>query len=586
MVQIVPTTLAGVPPREVKSNSASEAAINLWHVLLIAFIAAIVVAIDLAYSLTSGLLSMPPVNDGIAYLLEAKSAFYTLQSHCLGHGLHSLYAPGYSPLWRSLMALNFQLFGPGEWQAYAARFWPTFLFLLASFFIVKRRSSPNCAWVAVIIGALLPTFSVGIHATIAGAVPPTGNYLGWYLSDLRSDLLFAACLMWSVILLCENHQVTVKAAALAGCSAGLAIVAKPSASVLCVMSYGICWMLVLLRHRHCWKTLLLPLLINVSVLFITILPWVLSGGINATIQYLYNGLVIQKQFYSNPNPSIWSEFTYYWNLYPVHMGLESVALLLTGTTCLIYSVIRSRKIDFPAMCYLIIAFCLYVVASITSNKNWFIGLSYYFFLWLCCWSLIAGGLLAKYGGKHLNVVAMVYACAMLAISTYANDRPIKPVLVSRECDLHNRETTKLMAAEMKALLTNKEWFVDIPIYGFPNALQFYMVGLDGTFPTAGFIGCDPRVPPEKMLDGSGPPKVVLLFEGDLEEVVSRCAQGISCLPVRYPYYRWLNAYVRNPINDFKRIKTFTLQFPSSKNSGGTTNIQVGLFAREPQQKTI
>ncbi|MBI4534573.1 MAG: hypothetical protein HY711_11570 [Candidatus Melainabacteria bacterium] len=184
----------------------------------------------------------------------------------------------------------------------------------------------------------------------------------------------------------------------------------------------------------------------------------------------------------------------------------------------------------------------------------------------------------------MNAVTVVCACVVLAVSVYANDRQMKPILTSRECDLHNRETTKLMAAEMNRLLTCKEWFVDIPIYGFPNALQFYMVGLDGTFPTAGFIGCDPRVPPEKMLDSSGPPKVVLLFDDDLAEVVSRCAQGLSCLPVRYPYYRWLGTYVRSQGNGFRRVRTFSLQFPSTKNPGGTTEVQVGLYVRELPQK--
>src|SRR5260370_5199914 len=103
-------------------------------ILFIFALALVAIATDIYFSSKIGLLAYPPYEDGVAYMFEAKNAFLQLGSWRL-HPIHftNMMIGNRYPIWQGLMVLNFMLFGQGEWQAYAVRFWPTFVILLAVF---------------------------------------------------------------------------------------------------------------------------------------------------------------------------------------------------------------------------------------------------------------------------------------------------------------------------------------------------------------------------------------------------------------------------------------------------------------------
>jgi hypothetical protein len=98
----------------------------LWRDIAMAGLLAVATtALEVHFSAELGLLAYPPYNDGIGYLLEAKSVFYRLR-HEPGPALSTL-AGRRASLWEALMILSFAMLGEGEWQAYTIRFWPVFL---------------------------------------------------------------------------------------------------------------------------------------------------------------------------------------------------------------------------------------------------------------------------------------------------------------------------------------------------------------------------------------------------------------------------------------------------------------------------
>src|SRR5262249_38601692 len=94
------------------------------HLGVVIVVAAAATTLESDFSRGLGLLASPPYQDGIGYVIMAKSFFYRLGHEPL-HVLAEM-AGGRAPLWEALLVFTFAVLGEGEWQAYAVRFWPTF----------------------------------------------------------------------------------------------------------------------------------------------------------------------------------------------------------------------------------------------------------------------------------------------------------------------------------------------------------------------------------------------------------------------------------------------------------------------------
>src|SRR5262249_27596136 len=152
-----------------------------------------------------GLLAYPPYQDGIGYVIMAKSFFYRLGHEPL-HVLAEM-AGGRAPLWGALLVFTFAVLCEGEWQAYALRFWPPFPFLLLIFKALQARGLGSRIPAAVAMTAVLPIFSVTARATLSQYLSGEVDLrTSPYLADLRPDLLFAILLLWTTVPLIERRQ--------------------------------------------------------------------------------------------------------------------------------------------------------------------------------------------------------------------------------------------------------------------------------------------------------------------------------------------------------------------------------------------
>jgi len=276
-----------------------------------------VTATDIYFSRKIGLLAFPPYYDGIQYMLDAKNAFLHL-------GLWKVHPVTFAsvtfgnryPVWQGLMVLNFALFGEGEWQSYAARFWPTFMICLAVFWVVRCRIGAGGAWAAAILTSMLPTVSVNLQAAATGH----HNVSHGYLSDLRPDLLFAAFLLCAVVLLVERaHALDETTALLSGACAALAILTKSSALGALLLAWCVAAGYVFVLNRRNLKHVLQMADWALLIFIVLLLPWALAGGLAMTLNYIRNVLTVELPLYSNPHATLKSELTYYWTLFgPPH----------------------------------------------------------------------------------------------------------------------------------------------------------------------------------------------------------------------------------------------------------------------------
>jgi hypothetical protein len=121
--------------------------------MIVIALSLLLTAVDIEVSLRLGLLAYPPYYDGVSYLLQSRQVYSRIVSNpmLLFRDPYYVLSPlGLSPLWNLLILLNFFLFGIGEWQAYAVRFWPTLMLLLVVLFVTKRRNaSSELRWIAV-----------------------------------------------------------------------------------------------------------------------------------------------------------------------------------------------------------------------------------------------------------------------------------------------------------------------------------------------------------------------------------------------------------------------------------------------------
>jgi len=525
-------------------------------------VALAITALDVHFSRQLGLLAHPPYYDGIAYLVDAKSLFYQLKQWWV-HPRSLMYAlvGNRVALWQALMLLNFLVLGEGEWQAYATRFWPTFLLLLLIMWVIRRRGDARMAVTAVVFTSLLPTISVGLRSSTWEYFTGRVTFgLEWYLADLRPDLLFAVLLLWAVVPLIEHAcNLDRRTLLVSGVSAGLALLAKPSASPMLLLAWGlgISYVLVV-RWRKLQSTILLICLWTLLPFGIMVSPWALAGGAKWVVEYYHQNLIVGRNIYSNPHATLLSEATYYWKLFQFHMGhAEGWVGLGVGLLALAITWRRTGHIDKRLLSYLALSAVLYGLVSATPNKNFFVGLPYYLLLWLFSWAALATIVKTWIHSNRnrtviwiLPLVLCLYVGAIIGGGFYAlQNWPVE----ERGVGPGNRAVTLQIAQDLKGILVASDCFTYLPAFGYPAALQYYMMDMEGATPESTPIDVFTPMTTAQFIENEvSRCKAILVYLEDVQEV----SEFFFVPPVRWPYLRAIAEWVRMPDNGYAIYKTY------------------------------
>jgi len=417
-------------------------------------------------------------------------------------------------------------------------------------------------FVAATFTCLLPTISVGLRASvwgyIAGVTPHIGEIgLEWHLADLRPDLLFAVLLLWSLVPLIECvHNLDRRVWLTSGAFGGLAVLVKASVSPLLFFASALTIAYVFVVNRRRLSSSVLTSLWSLLPFTILSVPWVWAGGARLTFDYIYaNAFTAYRAVWSNPDATFLSEVAYYWKFFPVHIGyVEGWAMLIIGLALSLFSFCRrtGRK-DSRIIAYLGMSAALYVFMSAIPNKSYFAGLSYYLLLWIFSWMVLSSFLGTRaYRNKVvpwlLVLILCVYAGFYVAGGFYSlQNWPTDRRLAMQE----NRQVVQHIAMDMRSLLTNNDRFMWAPAYGFPAALQYYMIDEEGQYPQTIWVDIE-KSPDRVIRESVSTCKVILAYEEDIDEV----ARFMYVHPISRPYFRAIAEWVKQPNSSYRLVKTY------------------------------
>lgn len=545
--------------------------LSLTELLCLTCLAMVIVGTGIHYSKRIGLLAFPPYYDGVEYMYAAKCAMVRLavwKQHPLGFAFIML--GNRYPMWKALLLLNFTIFGAGEWQSFAVRFWPIFIILTTVFWVIRRRVGSPAAYAAVLFTALLPTLSLdSVSAALGYPIYPRG-----YLTDLRPDILFAAFVMLLVAAMIEHaDRFDEWTALLVGVSAALAVLTKATAASAIVLACVVSAAYVLFLNRSdFWKTLrtMMWALLPFTIL---LLPWLLTGGLEITLAYVRQILTSQLPRYSNAHPTLRSESTYYWFWLIKHMGWLTVGLAAASPLFLIVAHRWRPTAKSPihaALPYLCIAAALYGLVSATPAKNFFLGLPCYLILWIYCWisltsvmdslrsakSKLSWGLLSM----AIIIVGVVGIKGVQNVRTWRGNE--------FEEGEQDRMVMKKMAMDLRQVLSNGDTFIAMPAYGNPDTLKFYMPDGQGDFPQARWVnGINGPSIQEFIQQSVEPSKAVLVYSNGNESSSFK----EYAAPEDFPYFSAIASWVQRPGSRFHRWKTYNL-YPGA--SGDKSEVEL------------
>jgi hypothetical protein len=550
--------------------------------------AAALVAVEIYASGKIGLLTLPPEQDGASYMSGAKYAYaataLSVSWQQASANLHLNWPLLHSPLWIILMALNFFLFGPGEWQSYVVRFWPVFLLLSLALWLVRRRCEPLTAWSAGLLTALLPVLSPSLNAALRGNAGYISHpYLVGstaYLADLRPDLLFAILTIGSAALLIEHAEHLRPGILVAsGTAAACAVLCKPTATPGLLLLWGFGFIYVFIVHRRSLKRTLRTSLWALPPFILLIVPYLWAGGYQHTLDYLKNSLGAQVSLWSIPHATIAGELRYYWTFLPLFLGTEGIVLLTLGFLCFVLNWRRCSEKG-SSLAYLALAAAWYLMMSFTAAKNPFLGLPFYLVLWLFSLIAIAAALRRI---SHVSwakwippTLAAIFAFWILsgAIS-FLLQPPSEAIVLARQ----NRAMIQQAAYDAAAFLGPEDCFATADFFGFTgSAFPYYLIGSDGA-------------PLPVTWDPSASDNAIPTF---LRERVNKCNVGFAYAedsaeldkywrivrPPSFTYYRAQARFLRAPGNGYELFKSFPLSL-----GGHTALLQMYVRRRSPQTTT-
>jgi hypothetical protein len=541
-----------------KTTKSNTDWLRLRELFFLIGVALLVTATDIHFSKRIGLLAYPPYYDGVAYMVEARYLFLHLGvfwSHPLRFA-HMAFGSRY-PVWTTLMATNFAVFGVGEWQSYAVRFWPTLVILVSAFWVVRRRLGLAAAYGAAVFTAFLPTLSVNLRSAAMGhQVFPRG-----YLADVRPDILFAAFLMLSIVLMIEHvHSFDERTALLSGVSAALAVLTKSTTISAVFLAWGIAGAYVLWMNREHFRQTLQIMLWAVLAFTVVLLPWLLLGGLETTIIYVREILTSQLSRYSDAHSTLRSQSAYYWFWLLKHMGWTTVIFAAAGSIFLFLAKKKMRKasIDQPLV-YGLIAVVLFSLVCANPLKNDFFGLPAYLVLWIFSWVALAASLtMLGFADTKLSWCILSLAIIIAGILAIGGARGIQTWKGHEfEEGQQDRAAFHQIAIDLRQLLSNKDSFVSMPAYGDPATLLFYMPDKDRELPQALFISGTDAPPIQVVIQRVVEPAKAVLVYANGDKARGWVEAGWFA-DEDFPYFRAIAAWVRRPGSSHHLKKTYDL----------------------------
>jgi hypothetical protein len=563
-----------------KTTVANNDWLRLRELYFLIGLALSVIATDIYYSQKIGLLAYPPYYDGVHYMFEAKYAFLHLgmwKQHPVTFG-YMILGNRY-PIWKALMIMNFRLFGVGEWQSYAVRFWPTLVILMTAFWVVRRRTGLPAACTAALFTALLPTLSLNFRSAAVGhPVFPRG-----YLADLRPDILFAAFVTLSVVLMIEHaHTFDEWTALLSGISGALAVLTKSTAIPAVVLACGMASVYVLFINRRNLRKTLQIMLWALLAFTILLMPW-LPGGLETTIAYVREILTTQLPRYSNAHPTIRSELTYNWFWLVEHMGWVTVVFATASSIFLFLSYLKGKAEKssiHDQLTYFIIAAALYGLVSATLMKNYFVGLPCYLILWIYCWvSLTSLMTTLKSAKSDFTWGLLSLAIMIVGVTGIKGVRNINAWKGHEfEEGQQDRAALQQIAMDLRHVLSNNQSFISMPAYGSPATLLFYMPDRQGEFPQATFVNGTNGPPIQEFIrQAVEPAKAVLVYSNGNRDSSFKGWAAVD----DFPYYRAVAAWVQRPGSSYHLVKTYDL-YPDRPSHKAV----VELYVQNDQDHTV
>jgi hypothetical protein len=562
-----------------------------------AFLAIILTALEIYFSSQIGLLSYPPGQDGITYMGLTKDIFYRSRLNTgwlwfqqpapilsLVTQVSNAFIP--TPLWYLLILLSFLVFGEGEWQCYTVRFWPTFLLLLLMLWVIRRRGNSTIAWLCVAFTALLPTISVSLRSSIrdyfTGQVDFASNFASrGYLADLRPDLLFTVLLLWAIVPLVEHsHNLTRRSLLVSGTFAGLAILCKASASPLLLFAWGLTFLYVFVINSRKFRATVLICLWAILPFGLLLNPFILAGGAKRMFDYLFSALTAGRVLYVNPNATFLSEATFYWLHFPSHIGqFESWLILGAGFLSFLLAWVKLKRTDSKLLAYLCLSVALYIVPSITPNKNFFVGLSYYLLLWLFSWAALTPILLWVSHNRFkagLLTLAALYTATTIFGGFYSLQ--IFPVGY-KQAGLNNRHKLQQVSNYLQSTLTTDDCFV-LPDYFQYSSYIYYKMINSKTMNYRPVIW-DASSPPNTLTsfvrNEVSKCKVILVYQEDMEKVSKYLPYAP---PITWPFFRTVAEKVSQPNSIYQLAQEYKLTFyPLTMEKNQIQNINLQIFLK-------
>jgi hypothetical protein len=336
----------------------------------------------------------------------------------------------------------------------------------------------------------------------------------------------------------------------------LAVLTKPSASPLLLMSCGLAVCYLLWANRRAIVTAALTMLWGMGSFVLLLIPWMAVGGIKSVLNFVRTHIFGPTvKLWSIPDTSLLSEALFYWQVFPIHMGRIMGWIFLGGSLAVFVTLLmrKDRRADPSLIFYLALSLALYAVPAVTPNKNYFVGLSYFLLLWVFSWTVLAPLLKAgvdrsRFFSRSLVAGACTYALIFLGGAIYAlHHWPAEDQMIG----LRNRAVTQKIASDLGSVLSRHDRFITVNPYGYPSTLQYYMMKPDGTYPI--YEEVDVLAPPKQEIhDRARLCKAVLVFES------SEMSRYSTAPAIAWPFWEAIAKWVKDPQNGYSLAGSYHL----------------------------
>lgn len=583
---------------------------GLLSVVAILLLAALVTANDLLLSARLGLLANPVLSDGLAYLLQTEIALSDMEKL----RAPSLPPPGLSidasplamtlfhylpivrlyrehaPIWSMLITLQYQLLGPGEWQAHTAKFWAIALLLLIMFALVRRQSTTAFAWVAVLLTSTVPVVSTSVRsATYELFISKSVNFgQEWFLSDPRPDfsLSVAGLFMISAFFVWwarPNRWTTL----LLGGAFGIAAMVKPTVLSALLVALGALAAYAWLLRRTQPLPSIWQFVAAAAIGMACLVPWIVTGGLERTITYVVLNSTILAGIWAGTGMSTGVDPLYYWRSFDEMMGSEAWIVLGLGLAALALRWWRGEARLHEIAGFVFVGLALAAYLSVTPSKSWPVGPVIYLPLWAAAWCALAPVAVRmlkriRLDPKVLVAGAGLYCALLVAGSWYAYAR--WPAY-GRDTGPTNRRTTTELSGELNRLLAPGGALLSMEMWGYPGVFRLghpdRWIALY-TSHNMFFESQDGRQPEtlaNEILGGSDTIKVALVT--DMNSVSEM--PHVNTTPVARPYFDAFLRWIKDRNSPFAVARTYPITaeaFTSlRRNEDGRRTPSLLLFVR-------